>query len=423
MFVDSVKVKVTSGAGGNGIISYRREKYVEMGGPWGGTGGNGGDIIFVGDEGMSTLLDFRYNRIIKGNPGERGMTKGMNGKNASHTYIKVPLGSTIYDDEANKVIGDITMHKQELVVCKGGRGGRGNIAFATHKNPCPALCEKGEPGIEKSIRIELKVLADCGLVGFPSVGKSTFISCVSNSRPKIADYHFTTLNPNLGVVGLKDGRSFVVADLPGLIEGASQGLGLGLEFLRHIERCRVIVHVIDMGSVEGRDPYNDYLVINNELASYKCDLLKRPQIIIANKMDVENASKNLEEFKKKLPDALIYPVSCYTKEGLEPVLYKIRDILDVTPNFELYSEDDYLIEYNFTPEEEKFTIEKIDGVYNVTGIALQHIFERTDFTSYEATTRFARQLKFMGIDEELRRLGVQNGDTVRIFSYEFEFID
>ena len=422
MFVDEVKIKVTSGAGGNGIISYRREKYIEFGGPWGGSGGNGGSIIFVGDEGMSTLLDFRYNRHIKGNPGERGMSKGMNGKNALDTYVKVPLGSTVYDNDLNKVIGDITEHGQELVVCKGGRGGRGNIAFATHKNPCPAICEKGEAGTEKNIRIELKVLADCGLVGYPSVGKSTLISVISNSRPKIAAYHFTTLNPNLGVVGVPDGRSFVVADLPGLIEGASQGLGLGLEFLRHIERCRVIVHVIDMAAVDGRDPYTDYIKIRKELESYNFDLLKRPEIIVANKMDLEGAKENLEEFKKHV-DKEIFPISAYTKEGLTPLLYRIRDLLDVTPNFVLYEDNDFVTEYNFTPEEEKFVIENENGVYNIKGAGLKRLFEMTDFSSYEATRRFARQLKTMGVDEELRKLGVKNGDLVRIFDYEFEFID
>ena len=422
MFVDEVKIKVTSGAGGNGIISYRREKYIEFGGPWGGSGGNGGSIIFVGDEGMSTLLDFRYNRHIKGIAGEKGMSKGMNGKNAPNTYVKVPLGSTIYDDDLNKVIGDITENKQEIVVAMGGRGGRGNIAFATHNNPAPAICEKGEPGLEKNIRIELKVLADCGLVGYPSVGKSTLISAISNSRPKIAAYHFTTLNPNLGVVGVPDGRSFVVADLPGLIEGASQGLGLGLEFLRHIERCRVIVHVIDMAAVDGRDPYDDYVKIRKELESYKFDLLKRPEIIVANKMDLESAKKNLEEFKKKV-DKEIFPISAYTKEGLTPLLYKIRDLLDVTPNFTIYDESDYVQEFNFTPEETKFKIEVVDGVYNITGDGLKRLFVMTDFTSYEATRRFARQLKSMGIDDELRRLGVKNGDLVKIFDYEFEFID
>ena len=422
MFVDEVKIKVISGAGGNGIISYRREKYVEFGGPWGGSGGNGGSIIFVGDEGMSTLLDFRYNRIIKGNPGERGMSKGMNGKNAEDTYIKVPLGSTIYDNDLDKVIGDITEKGQEVVVAQGGRGGRGNIAFATHKNPCPAICEKGEAGVEKNIRIELKVLADCGLVGYPSVGKSTLIAAISNSRPKIAAYHFTTLNPNLGVVGVPDGRSFVVADLPGLIEGASQGLGLGLEFLRHIERCRVIVHVIDMASVDGRNPYEDYVKIRKELESYKFDLLKRPEIIVANKMDLPIAKENLEEFKKHV-DKEIIPISAYTKEGLTPLLYKIRDLLDVTPNFTMYEDKDFVTEYNFTPEEEKYKIENVNGVYNITGAGLKRLFEMTDFSSYEATRRFARQLKSMGIDEELRRLGVQNGDLVKIFDYEFEFID
>ena len=422
MFVDQVKIKVTSGAGGNGIVSYRREKYIEFGGPAGGSGGNGGDVIFEGQEGLSTLLDFRYNRHIKGNTGEKGMSKGMNGRNAAHTIIKVPVGTTIYDDDENKVIGDITKHGEQVVVCRGGRGGRGNIAFATSKNPCPAICEKGEPGQERNVRVELKVLADCGLVGFPSVGKSTLISAISNARPKIAAYHFTTLVPNLGVVGVKDGRSFVVADLPGLIEGANQGLGLGLQFLRHIERCRVIIHVIDMSGSEGRDPYEDYVIINKELEAYRYDLLKRPQVIVANKMDLPQSKENLEIFKEKTGLEVI-EISAFTHQGLDELLYKVADLLDVTPCFKIYEDDDYVMEYKFEPGEVDFEINLVDGIYEITGAGLRRLFEMTDFSSYEATRRFGRQLRAMGVDEKLRELGVKNNDIVRIFEYEFEFID
>ena len=299
MFVDLAKMEVEAGAGGDGIVAYRRELKVERGGPFGGSGGNGSSIIFLGDEGLSTLLDLRYNKILKGVPGEKGRHKGMTGACAEPTYVKVPVGTMIFDDTTGKLIGDITKHGQEVLVCKGGRGGRGNMAFATGILKCPDFCEKGEPGQKRVVRCELKVLADCGLVGFPSVGKSTLIAAVSKARPKIAAYHFTTLVPNLGMVEVPDGRSFVMADLPGIIEGAHQGAGLGLQFLRHIERCRVIVHMIDMAAVDGRDPYSDYLIINQELENYKMNLGKRPRIIVANKMDQPEAKENLKEFKKR----------------------------------------------------------------------------------------------------------------------------
>ena len=424
MFVDLVKMELEAGRGGDGIVAYRRELKVEKGGPFGGSGGNGGSIIFVGEEGLSTLLDLRYNKIIKGNPGEKGAHKGMTGANALNTYIKVPVGTILFDEETGRVIGDITKHKQEVLVCKGGRGGRGNMAFATGTLKCPDFCEKGEPGEKRSIRCELKVLADCGLVGFPSVGKSTLIAAVSKARPKIAEYHFTTLVPNLGMVEVADGRSFVMADLPGIIEGAHQGAGLGLQFLRHIERCRVIVHIIDMAATDGRDPYSDYQIINQELASYKMNLTKRPQIIVANKMDMASAKENLKEFKKKVKDPII-EISAYTKQNLDELLYKIADILAVTPEFSLFEDEEIEeVEYGMKEEEPFFTIEKqSDGVYNVTGTKLKRLFDMTDFDSDYGRMRFARQLRTYGLDEHLRKLGVQNGDTVRIFDFEFEFVD
>lgn len=424
MFVDLVKMELEAGRGGDGIVAYRRELKVEKGGPFGGNGGNGGSIIFVGEEGLSTLLDLRYNKSIKGVPGEKGAHKGMTGANAMHTYIKVPVGTVIFDEDTGRVIGDIKKHKQEVLVCKGGRGGRGNMAFATGTLKCPDFCEKGEPGEKRNVRCELKVLADCGLVGFPSVGKSTLISAVSKARPKIAAYHFTTLVPNLGMVEIPDGRSFVMADLPGIIEGAHQGAGLGLQFLRHIERCRVIVHMIDMAACDGRDPYSDYLIINNELASYKMNLTKRPQIIVANKMDMPIAKENLKEFKKKVQDPII-EISAYTKNNLDELLYKIADILAVTPEFSLFEDEEIEeVEYGLKEEEPFFTIEKqADGVYNVTGNRLKRLFDMTDFDSDYGRMRFARQLRTYGLDDSLRKLGVQNGDTVRIFDFEFEFVD
>lgn len=424
MFVDLAKMEVEAGKGGDGIVAYRRELKVERGGPFGGSGGKGGSVIFKGNEGLSTLLDLRYNKHIEGNPGEKGKNKGQYGANAEDTYILVPVGTTIYDDANNKVIGDITEHGQEIVVCKGGRGGRGNMAFATGIMKCPDFCEKGEPGEKKKIRCELRVLADCGLVGFPSVGKSTLISAVSAARPKIAAYHFTTLVPNLGMVRVPDGRDFVMADLPGIIEGAHQGAGLGLQFLRHIERCRVIVHIIDMAATDGRDPYEDYCIINNELKEYKMNLSKRPMIIVANKMDQPEAEENLAKFKEKVSEEVIC-ISAFTKDNLNELLYKIADTLDNTEEFSLFEEDeDDIVEYTFEEKEKFFTIEKLnDGTFNVTGEGLKRLFEMTDFESDTGRARFARQLRTYGVDDELRRLGVKNGDIVCIFNFEFEFID
>ncbi len=427
MFIDQVNIEVTAGKGGDGIVAYRRELKVEKGGPFGGSGGKGGDIIFIGDENLSTLLDLKYNAKIKGDNGENGRHKGMYGAKADDTYVRVPLGTTIYDEDTNEVIGDITKHEQTFVVCKGGRGGRGNMAFATGINKCPDFSEKGEPGEKRFVRCELKVLADCGLVGFPSVGKSTLISAVSAARPKIAAYHFTTLVPNLGMVRVPDGeRSFVMADLPGIIEGASQGLGLGLEFLRHIERCRVIVHVIDMAATDGRDPIEDYKIINEELKTYKMNLSKRPMIVVANKMDQEIAKENLEKFKAAYPDIEIYPISAYAKENLDQLLYKIADTLDVTEEFSLYEEDEQadFVNYTFHKEEKMFEIfVDNEGVYNVVGKPLERILAMTPLNQEAAVIRFTRQLRSFGVDDALRKAGCKDGDLVKVVDYEFEFRD
>lgn len=428
MFIDEVKIEVIGGKGGNGIVAYRRELKVEKGGPFGGSGGKGADVIFIGDEGLSTLLDFRYNAKIKGTPGENGRNKGMTGATAPNTYIRVPLGTSIYDNKTGLLIGDITENKQEVLVCKGGRAGRGNMAFASGINKCPDICEKGEPGEVKEIRLELKVLADCGLVGFPSVGKSTLISAVSAARPKIASYHFTTLVPNLGMVMVEDGRSFVMADLPGIIEGASEGAGLGLRFLRHIERCKVIVHVIDMSGCEGRDPYADYLAINEELKSYKMNLSNRPQIVVANKMDIQSAHDNLEKFKELLPKLDVIPISAYTKENTRELVYKIADLLDKTEAFSLFEEDEeeaeMFVNYVFQSEEKMFeVVNEGDGVYSVVGDRLKKIVDMTDFTRDASIVRFARQLRSFGVDDALRKAGAKDGDTIIVFDYEFEFVE
>ena len=425
MFIDDVTLSVKAGDGGNGVVAFRREKYVPMGGPAGGNGGRGGDIIFIGEEGLTTLLDLRYTRIVKAKNGQNGMAKDCFGKDADDVYVKVPIGSVIYDLESKSIIADIVRHKQEVVIAKGGKGGRGNSAFATPRIPAPEICEKGLPGDERQIRIELKVLADVGLVRFPSVGKSTLISAVSAARPKMADYHFTTLNPNLGVVKAKDGRSFVMADLPGLIEGASSGLGLGFQFLKHIERTKVLVHVIDMAATEGRNPYEDYLQINTELETYDPHLLLRPQIIVANKMDIDGASKNLKAFQKKVKDIPIIAISAYTRTNLDELLYKIADVLDFEKQKiteEIFT--DKVVEYKFKPQEIPFIIEKSnDGVYNVIGPEIKKMFNITDFNREENAKLFARKLRKLGVDIELRKLGVKHGDTVRILGYEFEFFD
>ncbi len=425
MFVDSVKIFVKAGRGGDGIVAFRREKYVPKGGPSGGKGGHGGDVIFVGESGLTTLLDFRFKKKIVADDGQKGMNKDMYGADGENTYVKVPIGTTIIDSDTNRIIGDITRHNQEVIVCHGGKGGRGNSFFATPRNPAPMISEKGEPGEEFNVQLDLKVLADVGLVGFPSVGKSTLISVVSAAKPKIADYHFTTLIPNLGVVGVPDGRSFIMADLPGLIEGAHQGAGLGIQFLKHIERTRVIVHIIDMSGQEGRDPIDDYRKINKELEIFNADLLKRPQIVVANKMDLPDSSGNLTKFKKALGIDDVIAISAITKTNLNELLYAIADAIDkARSNQQLEETYDEVVEYKFVEPVEPFTITlESDGVYNVTGPAVKKLFERIDFSIDANAKLFAQKLRNMGVDKALREKGVQDGDTVRIFDYEFQFFD
>jgi len=433
MFVDQVKIKVAAGNGGNGSVAFRREKYIDKGGPAGGDGGHGGSVVFVVDEGLSTLLDLRYSKVLQASHGENGMAKSCHGKNSDDLIVRVPVGTVIYNDETGKVIADLTDVSQRKVIAQGGRGGRGNIRFATPRNTAPELAENGEPGQKLTIRAELKLLADVGLVGYPSVGKSTLISVVSAARPKIANYHFTTLVPNLGVVGVPDGRSFVMADLPGLIEGASSGTGLGHQFLRHIERTRVILHVIDMSGSEGRDPFTDYLTINNELAQYKYKLMERPQIIVANKMDLPGADEQLEFFKEQLfaemdeeqiDNTHIIPISSATRDGINELLYKAADYLATTPEFPLYDEDEMeqTILYKYEPEEAQYTIHKADdGILTVTGPAINRIVHQTNFAQEASVQRFARTLRNLGVDAELRELGAIDGDTIRVLEFEFEF--
>lgn len=426
MFVDQVKVYIKAGNGGNGLVAYRREKYVPLGGPAGGDGGDGGNVIFEVDEGLNTLMDFRYQKHFKAKRGENGMNQKQHGKNAEPMIIPVPPGTTVKDDDTGEVIADLLEHKQQAVIAGGGRGGRGNARFATARNPAPEIAENGEPGRERYIQIELKLIADVGLVGFPSVGKSTLLSVVTAAKPKIADYHFTTLAPNLGVVETPDQRSFVMADLPGLIEGAHEGIGLGHQFLRHVERTRVIVHIIDMAAMEGRDPFEDYVAINQELQAYDNSFKDRPQIIVANKMDMPSAKDNLAAFRSQLQDDYqIFPVSAITRDGLNELLFSVADTLDTIPkDTKPIEEIEERVIYRYQKEKEPFQVTRDpDGAFVLSGERLEKLFKMTDFNRDEATRRFARQLRGMGVDEALRKKGAEDGDTVRLFDYEFEFIE
>ena len=434
MFLDEVKIFVRSGDGGNGLVAFRREKYVPKGGPAGGDGGRGANVVFIVDEGLRTFMDYRYQKKFVAPNGENGMSKGMHGRKSKDLYLKVPPGTVIRDTDTGEVLADLVEHEQEVVVARGGRGGRGNCRFATPSNPAPEIAENGEPGEERNLTLELKLMADVGLVGFPSVGKSTLLSITSKAKPKIADYHFTTLAPNLGVVETKDHRSFVMADLPGLIEGASQGVGLGHQFLRHIERTKVIVHVVDMSATDGRDPYEDYKIINQELAEYNMRLLERPQVVVANKMDIPVASDNLKEFKKQLEndgeEVDIVEISAFTRSNIDNLLYKVSDILDNTdPNtlYELDTEEESMenrVLYKHKPKDETFKITRDDtGAYVVSGPGIERAFLMTDFNRDASVRRFAQQMRSMGVDDALRERGCKNGDTVKILKGEFEFVE
>lgn len=422
MFIDEVVLKVIAGQGGNGCTSFRREKYIPMGGPNGGNGGRGSDIIFKVDEGLRTLIDLRYQKTIKGKRGAHGEGSDRNGRGAEDIVIKVPPGTTVTDIGTGLIIADLTKNGEEAIIAKGGRGGRGNKAFATHANPAPEISEYGEPGEEREVKVELKLLADVGLVGMPSVGKSTFLSVISASKPKIAAYHFTTLSPNLGVVKTKDGRSFVVADLPGLIEGASLGEGLGDQFLKHIERTRVIAHIIDMSGFEGRDPYEDYKIINKELEDFNEKIIKKPMIVIANKMDIEGAKENLIEFKKKVSNVEIFEMSAINREGIDGILIKLADMLDTIEKEPIYDESKFEshVLYKFK-KEQPFTITRDnDGTWVIRGEEIEKLFKMTKFTSDDSIKRFSNKLRKMGIDDKLYEMGAQEGDSVRIMDFIFE---
>lgn len=423
MFVDEVTIKVEAGSGGDGCTAFRREKFVPMGGPFGGNGGHGGDIIFKVDQGLHTLLDLRYQKVLKAPRGENGRGKNQHGAGADPLIVKVPQGTVVTDLETGLIIADLSKKDQEEVIAKGGRGGRGNTAFKTQTNTAPDYSEKGEEGEKRLLKVEVKMLADVGLVGLPSVGKSTIISCISKSKPKIAAYHFTTLSPNLGVTKATTGESFVVADLPGLIEGASHGEGLGDKFLRHIERTKIIAHVIDMSASEGRNPYEDYVLINNELKEFNPKLLEKPQVIIANKMDLPEASTNLEEFKKRVPNVEIFEVSAATNTGLQKVVDHLAIMLNNIQDTPLYEDNEIEshILYTFKKEEPYTITRDDDGTWVISGKEVERIFKMTKFNSEEAIYKFAKRLRRMGIDAKLESLGAEDGDAVRILDFYFDY--
>lgn len=419
MFKDQVDITVTSGKGGNGMVAFRREKYIEFGGPSGGDGGDGGDVIFEANESINTLIDFSYNRHLKAENGKDGLNKNKTGAKGNDAVFQVPLGTQVFIKETNELIFDFHFKGQREIICKGGKGGRGNVSFKTHKNPAPNIAENGDAGETLNLRLELKVLADVGLIGLPNAGKSTLISSISNAKPEINSYPFTTLNPHLGIVYIDELKSFVMADLPGLIEGASSGVGLGFNFLKHIERCRVLAHLISMDPLENSDPIASFHTINEELRKYNEALLDRPMVVVATKMDMPGAKENYKKLKELNYE--IIPISSITKENLNTLKYKLHELVEKEPKITSKVTERT---YKMAKEEEFYVITLADdGVYEVTGKGLEKIFNRIDFGNSDAVMRFARQLKSYGIDAELRSLGVKKGDEVRIFGYLFEMAD
>lgn len=424
MFVDYAKIIIKSGDGGNGATSFRREKYVAAGGPDGGDGGKGGDVYFVVDPDSNTLIDFRFNKKFKAQNGENGRGSNCYGKNGEDCYIKVPLGTVIKDFATGKVIVDLSEKGQKELVLKGGRGGKGNTHFATSTRQAPNFSIDGEKGKEKEIILELKSLADVGLIGFPNVGKSTILSKVTAATPKIADYHFTTIDPNLGVVKTEFGDSFVLADIPGIIEGASSGVGLGIQFLRHIERTRLLLHVIDVAGTEGRNPVEDFQKINEELRKYSEKLAARQQIIVANKVDCMQEEQNLEDLEKLAAEngLELYKISAATGEGVKELFHHVAEVIKTLPKEEIVDIEDRII-YTLEEEEEPFTVEVKNGEFLVQGPAAERIMRRINVEDNESFAYLQRSLKKLGIDDALRAKGIKDGDSVVLVDWEFEWYD
>lgn len=424
MFIDYAKIIIKSGDGGNGATSFRREKYVAAGGPDGGDGGKGGDVYFVVDPDSNTLIDFRFNKKFKAQNGENGRGSNCYGKSGEDCYIKVPLGTVVKDFKTGKVIADLSEKGQKELVLKGGRGGKGNTHFATSTRQAPNFSIDGEKGKEKEVILELKSLADVGLVGFPNVGKSTILSKVTAATPKIADYHFTTINPNLGVVKTEHGDSFVIADIPGIIEGASEGTGLGLQFLRHVERTRLLLHVLDCAGTEGRNPAQDFHKINEELKKYSEKLANRKQIIVANKMDSVQDDKNIKEVEKLAQEngLELYKISAATGEGLTELFHHVSEVIKTLPKEEIVDIDDRIV-YTLEEEEEPFTVEVVNGEFVVQGPAAERIMRRINVEDNESFAYLQRNLKKIGIEHALREKGIQDGDSVKLVDWEFEWYD
>lgn len=422
MFIDHARIHLKAGNGGNGAVSFHREKYIAAGGPDGGDGGKGGDIIFVVDEGVRTLADFRYKRHYKAENGQDGGPSNCTGRSGEDLIIKVPAGTIVKDEETGAILADLTKPGQREIIVKGGKGGKGNHHFATPTRQVPSFAKAGDTGEERWVILELKLLADVGLIGYPNAGKSTFLSSVTAARPKIANYPFTTIEPNLGVVATEDGRSFVLADIPGLIEGAHQGVGLGHEFLKHVERTKLLIHVVDVAGTEGRNPIDDFEIINNELKQYSENLISRPQVVAANKIDVIDDYNKLEEFTKYVEGKgyKVFPVSAATKHGVRELIYHVSDLLDKLPETkvaEVSKEIVYKLE-----EKEPFTVRREGDIYIVEGEWIRKVVASTNFNNYESMQYFHRSLKRKGVVEELERQGIKEGDTVKIYEIEFEYV-
>ncbi len=422
IFFDKAKIFVKGGDGGNGCIAMRREKYIPEGGPWGGDGGRGGNIVFRADEGLRTLVDFRYKRHYKAERGRHGEGKNMHGASGEDLVVRLPAGTLIIDADTGELLADLVAHGQEAVVARGGRGGRGNAHFATANRKAPKLAEKGEPGEERWLELELKLLADVGLIGFPNAGKSTLISKVSAAKPKIASYHFTTITPNLGVVRVAEGQSFVMADIPGLIEGAHAGAGLGHEFLRHVERTRLLIHVLDVAGSEGRDPVEDFLATNRELLLYNPVIGAKPQVVAANKMDLPGAAENLQRVKEAYGDEYqIFPVSAVTGSGLEPLVFRVAALLaELPPETLVMPEETAPVVHQAEP---RFTVFRQEGIFHVKGKEIERHVAMTDMDNEEAVERLQWIIKRMGIEEDLKAEGIKEGDTVKIGNFEFEYAE
>lgn len=420
MFIDRAKIIIVSGAGGDGMVSFRREKYVPRGGPSGGDGGKGGSVFIRATTELNTLMNFRRKRKFSAAKGENGGAKEMFGKSGEDVFIEVPLGTMVYDQRTNELLADMTHDRQEVLLAKGGRGGRGNSHFATSAVRAPTYAEKGEPGEEKEIRLELKVLADVGLLGFPSVGKSSLIRKVSGARPEVAAYHFTTLTPSLGVVNLDETRSFVMADIPGLIEGASEGVGLGYEFLRHVERSKVLIHVLDASGSEDRDPLEDFHIINNELEIYSPALASKKQIIAANKIDLLTETESLEELRKEIEAEgyQFFPICTLTGEGIKPLLEAAWKILQDTPVVEFIPTETTIV---YEAPKNEFIIEKDQGLFTIKGKRVEKLVAMTDFDNPVSLRRFEKAWRFMGLDKLLKKEGIREGDTVNLYGMEFSF--